>query len=170
MVQVILQALKTYGAMVADNGSAWFITGAPDSRWDDGILAQIKRVTGADLEAVDVSSLQTGPASALATDPNASSRVNVAFSATPAFDLSTAPTQSLTLTDDVTAATIINPGDGQTVSFLICQDATGGHIFTWPSNVLGGMQVGTLPGKCSAQSFVSDGTKLYATSPGVANM
>ena len=33
--QIILQALKTYGMMLADNGSAWFISGAPDARWDN---------------------------------------------------------------------------------------------------------------------------------------
>jgi hypothetical protein len=169
-VRVILQALKTYGMMLADNGSAWYITGAPDSRWNDEILGQLKRVTGADLEAVDVSSLQAAPHSALAIDPNASNRVNVAFSATPVFDLAAAPAQSMTLTGDVTASTIANPGDGQTVSFLICQDATGGHSFTWPANVQGGMLVGMTAGKCSAQTFVSDGANLYATTPGVANM
>lgn len=170
MVQVILQALKTYGMMVADNGSAWYLTGAPDSRWDDEILGQLKRVTGADLEAVDVSSLQAAPHSALAIDANTSNRVDVAFSATPVFDLAAAPTQSITLTGDITASTIANPGDGQTVSFLICQDSMGGHIFTWPANVQGGMLVGMAAGKCSAQTFVSDGNKLYATTPGVANL
>src|SRR5437764_2424053 len=37
-VQVILQALKTYGMMIADNGDGWLITGAPDPRWDNEIL------------------------------------------------------------------------------------------------------------------------------------
>lgn len=169
MVQVILKALQTYGMMLSDNGSAWFITGAPDPRWNDQILAQLKRVRGADLEAVDVSSLQAGLNSALASDPSGSNRVDVSFSPAPVFDLSAAPTQSVTLTGDVTGAIISNPGDGQMVSFLVCQDSVGGHLFTWPSNVLGGMQVGALPGKCSAQTFVSDGSKLYATTPGMTN-
>ena len=170
MVQVILQALKTYGLMLADNGSAWYITGAPDPRWNDNILGQLKRVTGADLEAVDVSSLETSPNSALATDPNSPGRTNLPFSATPVFDLSSAGTQSITLTGDVTGSSVSSLADGQTVSFLICQDSGGGHAFTWPANVRGGMQVGTVAGACSAQSFVSDGTSLYATTPGVTNM
>src|ERR1051325_8759428 len=37
-VQVILRCLKKYGMMISDNGSAWFITGQPDPRWDDDIL------------------------------------------------------------------------------------------------------------------------------------
>jgi hypothetical protein len=53
---VILRALKRYGLIVADNGSPWFITGAPDPRWNDDDLEQIKRVPGSAFEAV-----QTGP-------------------------------------------------------------------------------------------------------------
>jgi hypothetical protein len=53
--QIILKALKQYGMMVADNGSAWFISGAPDPRWDDDDLHNLTQLTGADFEAVDVS-------------------------------------------------------------------------------------------------------------------
>ena len=53
---VILRALKRYGLIVADNGSSWYITGAPDPRWNDEDLEQIKRVPGSAFEAV-----QTGP-------------------------------------------------------------------------------------------------------------
>lgn len=60
-VQVILQAFKTYGIMLADNGSAWFISGAPDPRWDDDVLRQLNQVHGSDFEAVDVSSLMIDP-------------------------------------------------------------------------------------------------------------
>ncbi len=56
-VQVILRALKKYGMMLADNGSAWFISGVPDPRWNNDRLREIRRVRGSDLEAVDVSSL-----------------------------------------------------------------------------------------------------------------
>jgi len=169
-VQVILQALKTYGMMIADNGDAWLVTGAPDPRWDQKILAQLQRVHGSDLEAVDATSLQGAYDSGLAVDPNASNRVNVDFSASPVFDLSLGTTQSITLTGEVTGAQIVNVPDGQTISFLICQDLTGGRSFVWPANVLGGMRIGTVSGTCSAQTFVSDGTKLYATSPGMTNM
>lgn len=56
-VQVILQALKTYGMMLADNGSAWYISGAPDERWDNDALHELHQVPGAAFEAVDVSGL-----------------------------------------------------------------------------------------------------------------
>jgi hypothetical protein len=36
--QTILNAMKKYGLLLADNGSAMFITGAPDSRWDNNDL------------------------------------------------------------------------------------------------------------------------------------
>lgn len=50
--QVILTALKKYGMMVADNGGDWFITGAPDSRWNDLDLQWLTVVRGSDFEAV----------------------------------------------------------------------------------------------------------------------
>jgi hypothetical protein len=59
--QVILRALKTYGAIVADNGSSWFISGAPDPRWNDDDLHNLGRLHGSDFEAVDESSLMADP-------------------------------------------------------------------------------------------------------------
>jgi hypothetical protein len=53
---VILRALKRYGLIVADNGSSWYITGAPDPRWNDSDLQQLRRVQGSAFEAV-----RTGP-------------------------------------------------------------------------------------------------------------
>jgi hypothetical protein len=49
---VILRALKRYGLIVADNGSPWYLTGAPSPRWDEASLAQLKRVPGMAFEAV----------------------------------------------------------------------------------------------------------------------
>jgi hypothetical protein len=49
---VILRALKRYGLIVADNGSPWYITGAPDPRWNDEDLDQLKRVPGSAFQAV----------------------------------------------------------------------------------------------------------------------
>ncbi|MBI3726590.1 hypothetical protein HY251_21910 [bacterium] len=55
-VQVIATCLKKYGMILADNGSNWFISGAPDPRWNDESLSRIKEIKGSDLEVVD-----TGP-------------------------------------------------------------------------------------------------------------
>ncbi len=49
---VVLRALKRYGLIVADNGSSWYITGAPNPHWNDEDLNQLKRVPGAAFEAV----------------------------------------------------------------------------------------------------------------------
>ena len=53
---IVLRALKRYGLIVADNGSSWYITGAPDPRWNDQDLEQLRHVPGAAFEAV-----ATGP-------------------------------------------------------------------------------------------------------------
>jgi hypothetical protein len=60
-VQVILQALKRYGIILADNGAPWFISGVPDERWDNNVLHELHQVHGSDFEAVDVSSLMVDP-------------------------------------------------------------------------------------------------------------
>ncbi|MEK6221752.1 MAG: hypothetical protein N2D54_05850 [Chloroflexota bacterium] len=56
-VQVILTAMKTYGIILADNGSEWFISGVPDERWNNNVLNELKNINGVNFEAVDVSSL-----------------------------------------------------------------------------------------------------------------
>jgi hypothetical protein len=65
-VQVILTALKTYGMVIADNGSNWYISGAPDSRWSDNNLHTLGNIAGSNFEAVDESSLMRDPTSGLA--------------------------------------------------------------------------------------------------------
>ncbi len=57
-VRIILTALKRYGMIVADNGANWYISGAPDRRWNDNALHTIGGVTGADFEVVDTSTLR----------------------------------------------------------------------------------------------------------------
>ena len=60
--QIILQALRTYGMMLADNGSDWFLSGAPDDRWDNDDLRDLQeRIHGSDFEAVDCSALIVDP-------------------------------------------------------------------------------------------------------------
>jgi len=57
-VRVILTALKRYGMIVADNGANWYISGAPNRRWNDDALHAIGGVTGANFEVVDTSKLR----------------------------------------------------------------------------------------------------------------
>jgi hypothetical protein len=56
--RVLLQALKTYGMIVADNGTSWYITGEPSPRWSNDDLHTIGRVPGSAFEVVDTSSLR----------------------------------------------------------------------------------------------------------------
>ncbi len=60
-VQVILRAMQRYGIILADNGSPWYISGAPDERWNNDTLRQLHQLTGDDFEAVDVSALMLDP-------------------------------------------------------------------------------------------------------------
>jgi len=55
--RVVAEALKRYGLILADNGSPWYISGAPNPRWNDDALHQLDRLTGRDFEVVDTSSL-----------------------------------------------------------------------------------------------------------------
>ncbi len=68
-VRVILEGLKRYGLILADNGSPWYLSGAPDDRWDNDVLRELRQVKGSDLEAVDVSPLQVDPDSGRAAPP-----------------------------------------------------------------------------------------------------
>jgi len=52
--QAILNAMKKYGLILADNGSAMFLSGAPDSRWDNNDLHQLGTVTASNFEVVQM--------------------------------------------------------------------------------------------------------------------
>jgi hypothetical protein len=56
--RIVLVALKRYGMLLADNGANWYISGAPSPGWSNDQLHSLGRVTGADFEVVDASSLQ----------------------------------------------------------------------------------------------------------------
>jgi len=55
--RIVLRALKEYGMIVADNGSDWFLSGAPSSGWDNDDLHSLGGVKGSDFEVVDESAL-----------------------------------------------------------------------------------------------------------------
>jgi hypothetical protein len=55
--RVVLEALKKYGMVVADNGSNWYISGAPDSRWSNDDLHTLGQVKGSNFEVVDPASI-----------------------------------------------------------------------------------------------------------------
>ena len=55
--RVVLRALQRYGMILADNGSPWYVSGAPNRHWSNDALHSLGRLTGADFEVVDTSSL-----------------------------------------------------------------------------------------------------------------
>ncbi|MEU9250277.1 hypothetical protein AB0D66_00325 [Streptomyces sp. NPDC048270] len=59
--RAVAEALKKYGAIVADNGSPWYITGEEHSGWDNSQLDALKDFKGSDFEAVDASGLRLSP-------------------------------------------------------------------------------------------------------------
>jgi hypothetical protein len=58
-MQVILRALKKYGMILADNGSDWYVSGAPDPRWNDSELNTLKGLKGSDFEVVKMGTVVT---------------------------------------------------------------------------------------------------------------
>ena len=53
--------LEQHGAIVADNGSAWYMSGAPDERWNNDALATLRRVPGSAFDAIETSSMIADP-------------------------------------------------------------------------------------------------------------
>jgi hypothetical protein len=51
--------MKTYGMLLADNGSAWYVSGAPDSRWSDDELSALRGVHASDFEVVKMGTVVT---------------------------------------------------------------------------------------------------------------
>ena len=67
--RVILQAMKTYGMILADNGSNWYFQGTQDNGWPSSLLDQLKSVPASAFEAVDESACMVNPNSGQASCP-----------------------------------------------------------------------------------------------------
>lgn len=60
--KALLTAMKTYGMIVADNGSNWYVSGAPDDRWNnDKLTSELSQVKGSNFEVVRMDGLVVGP-------------------------------------------------------------------------------------------------------------
>jgi hypothetical protein len=55
--RIVLKALKRYGMILADNGSSWYVSGAPDPRWSNTQLHTLDRIPGSAFEVVDTARL-----------------------------------------------------------------------------------------------------------------
>ena len=67
--QVVIQAMKTYGLILADNGSNWFFGGTTDRRWTYKMVDQLKQIPAGEFQAVNESCLIVNPNSGQARQP-----------------------------------------------------------------------------------------------------
>ena len=56
--RIVAQAMKTYGLILADNGSPWYISGSPNAHWSNDQLHALGALRGSDFEVVDTSKLR----------------------------------------------------------------------------------------------------------------
>src|SRR5581483_3726540 len=82
------------------------------------------------------------------------------YSATPTFTAAsnTATSFLITLTGNVTSSTLAGASTGQLLTFNVCEDATGGRTFVWPTTIPNHGDIDTTANACSHQTFVWDGT------------
>src|SRR6266699_1635459 len=118
--QVILTAMKKYGLILADNGSAIFISGAPDNRWSNTNLNLLKQITASNFEVVQAGTIVTA-----ANVPTGSSPAISSFSANPT---SVMAGQPVTLSWSVSNSTynLIDPQAGPVrgTSVMVAPTAT----------------------------------------------
>ncbi|MEN6532162.1 MAG: hypothetical protein ABFD89_00770 [Bryobacteraceae bacterium] len=110
-------------------------------------------------------------ASTIAGNINVQGRIysavqTVTYSATPTFSAALYNNFKLTLTGNVTSSTLSGETAGQTITFLILENATGGNAFVWPPEMKGGMSINTAANAWNLQEFWCDGTYCYAKSEG----
>jgi hypothetical protein len=91
----------------------------------------------------------------------------VPFSAQPIFDAAAGSVQKMTLTGSVQSSSLVHAASGQTLTFVICEDARGGWGFRWPSEMKGAASVNPSARTCTVQQFLYDGSRAYAISPAV---
>jgi hypothetical protein len=117
--QIILTALKTYGMILADNGSSWFLSGAPDPGWNDSDLHNLTKILGSNFEAVDVSPLMVDPNSGQARQTSVGvavtpSTASVQVSKTQQFSATVSGSTNTAVTWDVNGTV----GGNATVGFI----------------------------------------------------
>lgn len=91
----------------------------------------------------------------------------VSFSTTPTFTAAsnTGTSFLITLTGNVTSSTLASASQGQVITFNICQDATGGRTFVYPTTVLNAGTIDGTASACTHQVFVFDGSNAQALAP-----
>ena len=70
LCQTVINAMKTYGLIIADNGSNWYFQGTADTRWTANEVDQLKQIPAGQFVAVDEACLMISPNSGQAVQPN----------------------------------------------------------------------------------------------------
>jgi len=122
--RVILQALKDYGMIVADNGSGWYLSGAPSPRWDDDELSELKDIAGSNFEAVNLTPLvnglsQTTGSTAGGTAVTITGRNYTGAAGQLQVRFGTTPASSVTIVSDSTLLVTAPPHAAGTVDVLV---------------------------------------------------
>src|SRR5216684_3041320 len=145
--QVVLNAFKLYGLIVADNGSDWYFQGTEDANWDAAIISDLKNVPASQFEAVDESSLMVDANSA-ATGPPGS------------------PTTAVAIAGEASATVSWSaPGSGVVASYKVVASPGGANV-----TVPGGVQTATVAGLTDGTSYTLTitATNAVGTSPASA--
>ena len=139
--QVLLQAFKTYGIVLADNGSNWYVSGSPSPFWDNDQLHELDVLTGSDFEAVDTSGLMVSVDSAVTNhsdtphvysikrmDANPTSASTFRFKVYFSEPVSGVDNSDFTLavTGDITGETVSNVS-GSGISYVVTATIAGGY-------------------------------------------
>ena len=123
--QVLLTAMKKYGLIMADNGSSMYISGTPDSRWDNDDLHQLGQVTTSDFEVVEINPLYTasnvpsGAAPTISSFTATPSTVSAGTGATLAWNVSGASYVIVTPQLGAVRGTSVTVNPGQTTTYTL---------------------------------------------------
>ena len=122
--QVILNAMKKYGLIMADNGSSMYITGAPDDRWDNSDLHNLGSVTASDFDVIQISPLYT--------NANVPSGPSPQISSFTASSTSISSGTAVTLSWQVSGASyvIVSPAVGATRATSVSVSPTSSTTYT----------------------------------------
>lgn len=126
------------------------------STWSTAWATALANQIGAAVDDTNFSTLEAQIAAFIASAIGKAPLQTVSFTPTPAFNATSFNGFEMTLTGNVTSSTLSGFSDGQTIVFVIKQDATGGRTFVPPSNVHGWQTINPAANSYSVQSFIVD--------------
>jgi len=123
--QVILNAMKKYGLILADNGSSMYISGAPDDRWNNSDLHLLGNVTASDFDVIQISPLYnssnvpTGPSPQITSFTASSTSISAGTAVTLSWQVSGASYVIVSPTLGATRATSLSVSPALTTTYTL---------------------------------------------------